>query len=477
MVETDGYLDNVPVFTVAELSQSLKRTVEDQFSFVRVRAEISGFKRAASGHLYFALKDEAAVLDGVCWKGTANRLGLRPEDGMEVIATGRLSTYPGRSKYQMVVEGMELAGEGALLKLLEDRRKRLAAEGLFDPQGKQEIPFLPEVIGVITSPTGAVIRDILHRLADRFPRHVLLWPVVVQGEGAADQVARAILGFNKLDPAGPVPRPDVLIVARGGGSLEDLMAFNEEIVVRAAFESAIPVISAVGHETDTTLIDHAADLRAPTPTAAAEMAVPVRRECLAQVMEDGARLLNAVERRLDQSNLRLDAAARGLPKPDRLVGEARQRLDDWSERLSRGLVLGQDRRRQRFDQATARLRPPAGLIQKAAQDLASESRAMDTALTRRLERAGDRLERAGALLESYSFGRVLDRGFALVRDSEGKPVLSSKATRAGEGLTVQFRDGVVDVLVAGKGAAAPRKTTAKRSKPKTSSNEDQGTLL
>jgi exodeoxyribonuclease VII large subunit len=257
---------NLPEFSVSELSRALKRTVEDSYPYVRVRGEVSGFKRAASGHLYMTLKDENAVLDAVCWRGTAGRLSIDPEDGLEVICTGKLTTYPGRSKYQIVVEQMEMAGEGALLKLLEDRRKKLAAEGLFDDSRKRELPYLPEVIGVVTSPTGAVIRDILHRLSDRFPRHVLLWPVLVQGDGAADQVTAAIEGFNRIEAGGSVPRPDLIIVARGGGSLEDLWAFNEENVVRAAAASDIPLISAVGHETDTTLIDFASDRRAPTPT-------------------------------------------------------------------------------------------------------------------------------------------------------------------------------------------------------------------
>ena len=267
---------NVPVFSVTEVSGLVKSTVENAFDRVRIRGEISGFKRAASGHLYFALKDENALIDGVSWRTTAARMSLNPEDGMEVIATGRITTYPGRSKYQIVVDSMELAGEGALLKLLDDRKRKLTAEGLFDDARKRDLPMLPTVIGVVTSPTGSVIRDILHRLADRFPRHVLVWPVLVQGDGAAAQVAAAIRGFNALEEGGPVPRPDLLIVARGGGSLEDLWAFNEEAVVRAAAESTIPLISAVGHETDWTLIDLAADMRAPTPTAAAEMAVPVR---------------------------------------------------------------------------------------------------------------------------------------------------------------------------------------------------------
>src|SRR5499433_400103 len=281
---------NLPEYSVSEISNLLKRTVEEKFAYVRVRGEISGFKRHSSGHCYLALKDSEAVIDAVCWRTTAIRLGLKPEDGMEVVCTGRLTTFPGRSKYQLVIDTIELAGAGALLKLLEDRRRRLAAEGLFAVERKRKLPYLPEVIGIVTSPSGAVIRDVLHRLSDRFPRRVLLWPVAVQGEGAAAQVAAAITGFNRLPEDGVAPRPQLIIVARGGGSLEDLMPFNEEIVVRAAAASAIPLISAVGHETDTTLIDHAADLRAPTPTAAAEMAVPVRLELIAELAGKTARL-------------------------------------------------------------------------------------------------------------------------------------------------------------------------------------------
>jgi exodeoxyribonuclease VII large subunit len=312
---------NLPVFSVSEMSQAIKRTLEGSFEFVRVRGEVSGFKRAASGHLYFSLKDESAVLDAVCWRGTAGRLGVAPEDGMEVIASGRITAYPGRSRYQIVIEQVELAGEGALLKLLEERKRKLAAEGLFAEERKQAPPYLPEVIGVVTSPTGAVIRDILHRLADRFPRHVLVWPVLVQGEGAAEQIAAAIRGFNGLPAGGVPPRPDLLIVARGGGSLEDLWAFNEEAVVRAAAESEIPLISGVGHETDTTLIDFAADLRAPTPTAAAELAVPVRRELLDQVLEAERRMGAAGQRLMEDRRVVLEGLGRGLPDPWRLIEE------------------------------------------------------------------------------------------------------------------------------------------------------------
>ena len=304
---------NLAEYTVSELSRALKRSIEENFAYVRVRGEISGWKRHSSGHCYLCLKDSEAVLDAVCWRTTAMRLGVKPEDGMEVVCTGRLTTFPGRSKYQLVIDTIELAGIGALLKLLEDRRKQLAAEGLFAAERKKRLPFLPGVIGIVTSPSGAVIRDILHRLSDRFPRRVLLWPVAVQGEGAAAQIAAAIAGFNRLPENGAVPRPDLLIVARGGGSLEDLMPFNEEIVVRAAACSAIPLISAVGHETDTTLIDHASDCRAPTPTAAAEMAVPVRLDLIADVEGKAARLSAGLSRLFVERRLHLSGLARGLP--------------------------------------------------------------------------------------------------------------------------------------------------------------------
>ncbi|MGH6717897.1 MAG: exodeoxyribonuclease VII large subunit, partial [Alphaproteobacteria bacterium] len=321
MAETGGPSVNVPEYTVGELAAALRRTVEDAFGRVRVRGEISGFKRHTSGHLYFALKDPEGkgVLDAACFRNVAQRLAITPEDGLEVVATGRITTYADRSKYQIVVEALEAAGVGAWLALLEQRRKALAAEGLFDPGRKRALPFLPEVIGVVTSPTGAVIRDILHRLADRFPRRVLVWPVLVQGAGAAEQVARAIAGFNALAPGGRVPRPDVIIVARGGGAIEDLWAFNEEIVVRAAAASTIPLIAAIGHETDTTLIDFAADRRAPTPTAAAEMAVPVRAELLERVFGLGARLVGAGGRRIEAQRATVARLARGLRDPGRLI--------------------------------------------------------------------------------------------------------------------------------------------------------------
>src|SRR5690242_149079 len=319
-------LNNVVEWTVSELSAALRRTVEDAYGYVRVRGEISGFKGASpSGHVYFRLKDDKAVLEAVVWKGTFGRMRVRPEEGLDVIVSGKLTTYPGSSKYQIVIDTLEPAGIGALMALLEERKKKLAAEGLFDEARKQLLPYLPEVIGVVTSPTGAVIRDILHRLEDRFPRRVLVWPVKVQGEGSAEQIARAIRGFNALPETGRIPRPDVLIVARGGGSLEDLWSFNEEIVVRAAAESMIPLISAVGHETDVTLIDFVADKRAPTPTAAAEMAVPVRAELFVEVAALARRTMLCWQRGHESRRNELRAVARAFPGLGELLAIPRQR--------------------------------------------------------------------------------------------------------------------------------------------------------
>src|SRR6187402_1517918 len=349
---------NAPEFTVSELSLSLKRTVEDAFGHVRVRGEISGFRGAhSSGHCYFALKDESAKIEAVIWKGVHGRMRFKPQEGLEVIATGKLTTYPGSSKYQIVIEAIEPAGIGALMALMEERKKKLAAEGLFDEARKQLLPWLPEVIGVVTSPTGAVIRDILHRLEDRFPRRVLVWPVKVQGEGSAEQVAAAIRGFNALSPGGAIPRPDIIIVARGGGALEDLWSFNEEIVVRAAAESMIPLISAVGHESDITLIDFAADKRAPTPTAAAEMAVPVRSELLVEVMSKARRALACWQRAQDHRRTELRAAARALPNAEELLAIPRQRLDACAERLPRALRANAQIHHTAFSRIAGRLAP------------------------------------------------------------------------------------------------------------------------
>ncbi|MED5396109.1 MAG: exodeoxyribonuclease VII large subunit [Pseudomonadota bacterium] len=478
---------NLPVLSVSEISGVLKQTVEQAFPRVRVRGELSGFKRAASGHLYFSLKDKDAVLNGVCWRGTAGRLELAPEDGMEVVATGRLTTYSGRSRYQIVVEAMELAGEGALLKLLEERRRRLTEEGLFDVDAKKELPFLPHVIGVVTSPTGAVIRDILQRIADRFPRRVLLWPVLVQGEGAAEQIAAAINGFNALNPLSQPPRPDLLIVARGGGSLEDLWAFNEEIVVRAAAASETPLISAIGHETDTTLIDFAADRRAPTPTAAAEMAVPVRTVLLAQVMDNGTRMMNAIHRTMDDKRMQLEVLVRNLPDLVRMVEESGQRLDDWIERLGYGLRVGMNQRRSDLMALTAAIRKPQHLITHARSRLTVETRAMAQTVAAGFRERRAELMRVSALLESCSYQRVLERGFVLVTGGEDRTISSVTELTPGDRIALRFHDGRSQATVERVDAGSPsggvagnpsnRATKDRGRKTRSRQNNRQGTLL
>ncbi len=498
----DRATSNVPEFTVSELSFALKREIEAGFPRVRVRGEISQPSFPRSGHCYFRLKDENAVLDAVCWKGTMPRLGLKIEEGMEVIATGKLTTYAGSSRYQIIIDRVELAGEGALLKLLEDRRKRLQAEGLFDLDRKRPLPFLPVVVGVVTSPSGAVIRDILHRLSDRFPRHVLVWPVSVQGEKAAAEIAAAIAGFNRLpEQGGSVPRPDILIVARGGGSLEDLWAFNEEIVVRAAAASTIPLISAVGHETDTTLIDFVSDRRAPTPSAAAEMAVPVRADLMAQTLDFGKRTMACMSRVLREANLAVSGLARGLGDPLRLIEERQQRLDVSGERLRLATQQMVDRRGAEL--AAARLVSPNMVIAAKEQLLVGEARALRGAMERfkgdtlqkidrtsdRLEQYGERLRRCGTellehgrrqvdqfgkLLESYSFHSVLNRGFALVRDQDGHPILTAAVTRAGDTIGIEFADGRIGARVTEGAAVAPRAAPPRR---RDGGSGGQGSLL
>jgi exodeoxyribonuclease VII large subunit len=444
---------NLPEWTVSELSAALKRNIEQNFSYVRVRGEISGFKRHSSGHCYLALKDSEAVLDAVCWRNTAIRLAVKPEDGMEVVCTGRLTTFPGRSKYQLVIDSMALAGVGAILKMLEERRKRLAAEGLFAAERKRKLPFLPRVIGVVTSPSGAVIRDILHRLDDRFPRHVLLWPVAVQGEFAAQQVAAAINGFNRLAPEGRVPRPDLLIVARGGGSLEDLMPFNEEIVVRAAAASTIPLISAVGHETDTTLIDYAADRRAPTPSAAAEIAVPVRLDLLAELDGKTARLSRGWARALGERRKHLEALARGLPHPRTVLETAQQKLDDRAERLTLGFRQMIALRRHRLAVAGGRLGGEAleTLVARARARVADAVPRLAQAMARLFERQFHRLDNMAGRLESVrvTLREPLERGFAVVFDAQGKVVESADAVHPGAPLLLSFRDGKVKATADG----------------------------
>ncbi len=458
---------NVPEYSVSQIAGALKRTVEDAYPYVRVRGEISRPSMPGSGHLYLTLKDDQATLQAVCWRGSVAKLGIRPEEGMEVVCTGRLTTYPGRSSYQMVIERMELAGQGALLKMLEDRKKRLAAEGLFDSARKKPIPFLPKTIGVITSPTGAVIRDILHRLADRFPLHVLIWPVLVQGDGAAGQIAEAIRGFNERTPNSAVPRPDLLIVARGGGSIEDLWAFNEEAVVRAAAASTIPLISAVGHETDTTLIDFAADLRAPTPTAAAEMAVPVRREVLAQVQDLNARMLVASNRLLDERRMRIQGLARGLGDPQRLLESAMQRLDDRAERLEQAPRRWIVEKRLRLETIAGRLsdRPIRRSISDGQRRLVELTGGLVRTLAQRQTRTSDQLESLAQRLESVSYRRVLERGYTVVRDAEGTAIATAEAIAAGQALSIAFYDGTVAVWAEGEVRPKPRSRKNKTSQP------------
>jgi len=444
---------NLPEYTVSELSLALKRSVEENFSHVRVRGEISGYKRHSSGHCYFVLKDAEAALDAVCWRQTAIRLPIKPEDGMEVVCTGRLTTYPGRSKYQLVVDSIALAGMGALLRILEDRRRRLAAEGLFAAERKKKLPFLPEIIGIVTSPSGAVIRDILHRLGDRFPRRVLVWPVAVQGEGAAAQIATAIQGFNRLQATGPVPRPDLIIVARGGGSLEDLMPFNEEIVVRATAASAIPLISAVGHETDTTLIDHASDRRAPTPTAAAEMAVPVRLDLIGELNTKTARMTGGLSRLFTGHRQNLAGLGRGLPDPQDLLGAAAQRLDDRTERLRLAMTARFIATRQRLDLAASRLRPAvlAADVRRARDRLADAEPRLVAAMARALDVKHDAVDNFAGRLATHSerHESLLARGYVVVRDAAERVLTDAVKVRPNAALELEFYDGKVSAIAGG----------------------------
>ena len=443
--------DNAQAMSVSELSSALKRTVENEFGHVRVRGEISGYKRAASGHIYFSLKDENARLDAVMWKGGAARLPFAPEDGLEVVATGKLTTYAGRSNYQIVVESLEVAGEGAMMLLFEKLKARLAAEGLFAPDRKKPMPSLPKVIGVVTSPTGAVIRDILHRLADRFPSHVIIWPVLVQGTGAAAQIAAAIDGFSNMLEGSATPRPDLVILARGGGSIEDLWAFNEEAVVRAVANCSIPIISAVGHETDTTLCDFAADLRAPTPTAAAEIAVPVRSELLQRVGQDALRMGNAVRRHVDRACERLEAQRRLLPKLTDLAAPHQQRTDDLAERLRQSLA-GRVNRSQLAFAGPAQMLNPRLLI-------------------RQVEQGQQRLNAIARLADSLHPEAPLKRGFARVTDADGRTIASRDAAIAAGQVGLRFADGDVGALV--QTSSPPPKSSAR----KTPSVTNQGNLF
>ena len=522
-------LINIPEWTVSELSAALRRTVEDAYGYVRVRGEISGYRGPhSSGHAYFSLKDESARIDAVIWKNTFGRMRIRPEDGLEVIATGRLTTFPGRSTYQIVIDSLEPAGIGALMVLLEQRKRKLAAEGLFDEKRKQLLPYLPDIIGVVTSPTGAVIRDILHRLAERFPRRVLVWPVRVQGDGAAEEVAAAIRGFNELPEHGALPRPGLIIVARGGGSIEDLWAFNEEIVVRAAAASFIPLISAVGHETDTTLIDFAADRRAPTPTAAAEMAVPVKAELVGRIDSMARRLIACWSRGQEGRRTELRAAVRALPTADTLLALPRQRLDGVTDRLPRALIANaqlhhsdflrvatrlvpallmipivrhrerlasfvdrasrcmrvhRERRRERFMAASVRLAASLRAnvqahrvrIARAAERVDGLAGRALRAVDALIERRYARLDAAGKLLEALSYHGVLARGFALVREA-GRPLRTAATVVPGMQLDIEFADGHVGAVAEGATPRAPR-TAPIRIRRRRSEDPNQGSLF
>lgn len=416
--------DNAGALSVSEISAALKRHVEQGFSHVRIRGEISGFTRASSGHLYFALKDEKAAMDAIMWKGSTLRLAFAPQNGIEVITTGKLTTFPGRSKYQIVVETLEIAGEGALLALLEKLKAKLAAEGMFAAERKRPLPFLPKTIGVVTSPTGAVIRDILHRLEDRCPTRVIVWPVLVQGQGSADQVAAAVTGFSNMQ--GP-DRPDLVIVARGGGSVEDLWGFNEEVVVRAVASCSIPIISAVGHETDTSLCDFAADVRAPTPSAAAEIAVPVRAELLARLQTISGRALRCVQRYRERAGERLDATVRHLPTPETLLGPQSQRVDDLGDRLRRGLSHIVSEARGDLARATGALRP--------------------IMLTQRMTAAHNRLDQLWRVAASLNPDKILERGYARIERQTGGTITRAADAQAAGALRLRFADGSVNVRV------------------------------
>ncbi len=464
---------NQPEWTVSELSAALKRTVETTYDHVRVRGELGRVTVARSGHLYADIKDDKAVLNTIMWKGQAASLPFRPEEGLEVIATGRLSTYPGRSAYQLIASEMRPAGIGALMALLEDRKKKLAAEGLFDPSHKKALPYLPKTIGVVTSPTGAVFRDILHRIEERFPVRVILWPVLVQGDRAAEQITAAIRGFNAIAEH---DRPDVLIVGRGGGSIEDLWPFNEENVVRATFESVIPVISAVGHETDTTLIDYVSDRRAPTPTGAAEFAVPVRSDLALTLQDVGQRQKRALLRLVRIRGERFGSAR--LPRPERMLDAKRQSLDFLANRLDNSLARTASLKRLALAQKAGALRPELlrADLRRARQRLQETAGRVRPALQRLLRVRRDRLTPLGTLLDSLSYAATLARGYALVRSADGGIVRSSRDARDLSIWSVRFHDGEVDAAPIERNTP-PVKTPARKPAPTPSKPDDQGRLF
>nr|WP_295106488.1 exodeoxyribonuclease VII large subunit [uncultured Caulobacter sp.] len=499
---------NAPPYSVSELAFALKRTLEDRYGFVRLRGELSKVTHHSNGHVYLTLKDDKSAIDGVVWKGNVRGLGVRPEHGLEVIVTGKITTYPAGSRYQIVIDSMEAAGVGALLAQLERLKAKLAGEGLFAQERKRPLPSMPAVVGVITSPTGAVIRDILHRIRDRWPCQVLVWPCVVQGDAAAGQVSAAIRGFNAIQPGGPVPRPDILIVARGGGSVEDLWAFNDEGLARTAAEGTIPLISAVGHETDTTLIDFVSDRRAPTPTAAAEMATPVLAELRALISDFDRRLARSGARLIEDRRTRLVSAARGLPRPDDILALAQQRFDIASGRLDAALHRNTTVHAQELLKVTARLTPDALRRQHATKadrvadlgkrlDLAARRvpdraaqharlpalwQRLNAAGDRRLQRDADRLASLEKLRQSLNPERPLELGFALVRKGDGTLARSAADLVSGERVNLKFKSGDRDAVIDGEGGfvppPAPAAAPAPKPRPKPAAPPaDQGDLF
>lgn len=435
-----NYKSNLVEYSVSEISASIKRVVEDTFGYVRVKGEISGFKRAPSGHIYFTLKDENANLSAVCWRGVVERFSFQPEDGLEVVCNGRVTTYAGHSKYQLVVEMMQPSGEGALMALLEKRKSMFKKEGLFDARYKKPLPRFPFVIGVVTSETGAVIRDIIHRIEDRFGLHIILWPVLVQGDKAASQISNAINGFNNLDSK-VTPKPDVIIVARGGGSIEDLWAFNEEKVVRAVFDSCIPIISAVGHETDVTLIDFVSDKRAPTPTAAAEMAVCVKLEMRVFLDACAQRLASGLIRKLTYSGQRLQDLIRGLPKPMYLFEERQQSFDVISQRFGKAFEVFYQYKNNYLLQQVLQLRSPKEYVALQEVRLISYSERLDQVFALLMERKKQSYVNLIRLLDSYHYNKVLERGFVLVKDAAGKLVKRKRDIESSQCVEIEFFDG------------------------------------
>ena len=471
-------LSNTPYLTIEELSSAVKRTIEGRFEFVRVRGEVSQLRVPASGHVYFALKDEKNTLSSVIWRGSAARLSVQPEEGLDVICSGKMTTFGGQSRYQLIVSDVEIAGEGALLKQLEERRRKLASEGLFDQARKRPLPVFPKSIGVVTSPTGAVIRDILHRLSERFGVRVLVWGVNVQGAGSAEQIAAAIDGFNRLPETGEVARPDLLIVARGGGSIEDLWSFNEEIVVRAAARSQIPLISAVGHETDTTLIDYASDLRAPTPTAAAELATPVAADIKAGLTDKQARLERAASRQIEAAQQNLRGLQRGLLHPRELIARHQQSVDIAASSLYNGLLRRMEGASVRLATIAQRLGSPSQRLAEVSERLLVSGNQLDSFMTRQMESSTQRLNQASRLLDANSYQRVLERGFALVTDTDGQAIKrSAEAAEAAE-IIVQFVDDRRHAVLDGKKGAptSVQKTAAKKAR-KTAPSTDQSELF